>query len=257
MVDFKAAMFDLVIEAIRLCDQECGDAPATRRYRLRRTRRKHHLIVIADRMRRSSPAGQQPAGDALEKVASLVLYHRGSASSRASNLAPRTRREEKLLLSARVSWHRLSRIAGVQPLVRAAAPRRQSACRVAAVLRAIGQPGLVPEARARILEGHVSGRIDELVSVAREAMQSSARPSASSRSSAILRRCSDGRAIGSQSGAAEAQLQARTRPTKGERKMDEPGPASERGESQLRPSPGRLLRTPPSPCSALSRWSMF
>ena len=167
---FKAAMFDLVVDAIRLCDQECDGSPATGRHRLRQIRRKHHLIVIADRIRRSSPAGRQPAGDALEKAASLVLCHRGSASGRASKLAPRTRREERLLLSARVSWHKLSRIAGVQPPVPPDAPRRQSARRGAALLRAIAQPGLAPEARARILEDHISGRIDQLVSVVREAM---------------------------------------------------------------------------------------
>ena len=167
---FKAAMFDLVIDAIRLADRECPGTPSMRRHRLRRIRRKHHLIVIADRIRRSAPAGEQPGGAALEEAAALVLRHRGAAASPGAPLAPRTRAEERLLLSARVSWHKLNRIAGTQPAAPAGPPLRQRARSGAALLRSIARPDLSPEARARILEDHISARVDQLVHLAREAV---------------------------------------------------------------------------------------
>lgn len=80
----------------------------TLRAELRRLRRQHHLVVIADRIGRSAlDNGRAPPADLME-AAEAVLEKRGHGSQDTGS-GVRNVEEERMLASARVRWHKLVR----------------------------------------------------------------------------------------------------------------------------------------------------
>jgi len=76
------------------------------RAELRMLRRRHHILVIADRLQQSATEKGEALSPNLMAAAELVFEKRGH-TRRNANSDTRTAEEERYLGSARVRWHKL------------------------------------------------------------------------------------------------------------------------------------------------------
>lgn len=171
---FKRAIYGELIEAIREIDRVFGQEPYARVERLRELRREHHLIVVADRIRRHGGGPGDLSGDELRKAAAAVLDRSNHLVASGSKPArPRSHAEDNMLTSARVNWHKLMRRAGSRAELRGGWSMSPSGLRgVTAVLRKIRNPLLDPEQRGDILREHVQARLKQLAALAADVMSS-------------------------------------------------------------------------------------
>jgi hypothetical protein len=166
---FKNDAHDEFLTLIQQADRDFASEPSRRLERIRQLRREHHLIAIADRVRKSSPCPGELSGRDLRKAAEFIL-DRGayiSASGHPST-KPRDISEENMVLSARVSWHKIMRRAGSPAESRGGWRARKTIRGNAAILRKISARGLTPENRAEILREHIEEKVEQLLRVARE-----------------------------------------------------------------------------------------
>lgn len=172
--DFKRAIYGEFVEAIAEIDRAFVQDPHGRVEQLRQLRREHHLIVVADRIRRSPSASADLSGDALREAAAFVLDRSDHlVATGAKRARPRSHAEENMLTSARVNWHKLMRSAGSRAEPRggwSASPVRLRGA--TGVLRKIRNPFLGPQKKGEILREHVHARLEQLALLAAEAMRS-------------------------------------------------------------------------------------
>ena len=167
---FKSQAYDELIVRIRHADRELGRTPQARVERVRSLRREHHLIVIADRIRRSTQAPPGLPGSDLRKAAEFVLDRSALiAPGEGASTPPRSRLEERMVLSARVNWHKVMRRAGSKAELRGAwgagTPELHG---ITTILKKISAPRLGTEARAALLRDHIEERVRQLVRLAHE-----------------------------------------------------------------------------------------
>ena len=166
---FKSQAYDELIVRIRQADRELGRMPQARAERVRGLRREHHLIVIADRIRRSrlSPAGL--SGADLRKAAEFVLDRTASAANKDESTPRRSSLEERMVLSARVNWHKVMRRAGSRAELRGAlGAGRPELQGITTIFKKISAPRLAPEARAALLRDHIEERVEQLLQLAQQ-----------------------------------------------------------------------------------------
>lgn len=166
---FKNDAFSEMIARIQEIDRNYADAPQAREERIRELRREHHLVVIADRYRRSSPSPENFSGRDLRRAAEFILDRTAYIALNGEAVTkPRTKLEDKMVLSARVNWHKLMRRAGSPAELRGGWSGGKSNRGLTAILKRISAPGLTPAARADILRDHIEERIEQLLYVARQ-----------------------------------------------------------------------------------------
>lgn len=166
--DFRRAIFDEVVEAIQETDRRFADDPHARAQKLRELRREHHLIVIAERIRRGPTASRALARGGLRRAASFVLDRSDHIAADGGRVArKRTHLEENMLTSARVNWHKLMRRAGSRAEIRGGWGNAASGLRgTAGVLKKVGNPALSARQRGTILREHIQARLEQLVLLA-------------------------------------------------------------------------------------------
>lgn len=171
-LDFKSRIYGEMVEVIRTVDLQFADDPRVRVERLRELRREHHLIVIADRVRRESQSPRPLTGKDLRLAAEFILDRSDFIASGIERAQPRSRREENMLLSARVNWHKLMRQAGARAELRGGWHQYRGGIRGGATLfKKIASPELTPKARGRILRDYINDRVEQLLDIANEAMR--------------------------------------------------------------------------------------
>lgn len=164
---FKHRAFDHFCELIREADREFKHDPRTRIERIRQFRRAHHLIVIADRIRRSPGTPSGLSEEELRDAAAFVIDRR--CYGKEGRLMPRSRLEEKMISSARVSWHKIMRRAESPAcLFGGRGSGRPALRRGTQIFRKITAPGLTPETRAELLRAYIEDRVQQLVDLAGE-----------------------------------------------------------------------------------------
>ena len=160
------AEFKLLIQKV---DRDYGSEPQRRLECIRQIRREHHLTVIADRIRRSSASQLELSGNDLRKAAEFVLDRNAYiAVDGKSSTQPRSRLEEKFVLSARVNWHKIMRRAGSHAEIRGGWADRKPNRRTSAILKKLSAPGLTADKRGEIFRKHVEDGVQQLLSIARE-----------------------------------------------------------------------------------------
>lgn len=168
--DFRRATFDEVVEAIQEIDRRFAGDPHARVQKLRELRREHHLVVIAERIRRGPTASHALARGGLRRAASFVLDRSDHIAADGGRVArKRTHLEENMLTSARVNWHKLMRRAGSRAEIRGGWNEAATGLRgTAGVLKKVRNPALGPAERGKILREHIQARIEQLVRLAGE-----------------------------------------------------------------------------------------
>jgi hypothetical protein len=164
---FKSRAFDELCALVQQADREFRNDPHGRVERIHQFRREHHLIVVADRIRRCTAAPVGLSGCELRREAAFVVDR--SAYVMDGRAGPRTPLEEKMMASARVHWHKIMRRAqspaGLQGGWSAAKPELRGSTQI---LRKLTAPGLKPERRAELLREHIEERLQQLVDLVRE-----------------------------------------------------------------------------------------
>jgi len=170
--DFKRHIYGEFVDAIRRTDRAFADEPHLRAQKIRELRREHHLIVVADRIRRNAAEPRALPAEELRKAAAFVLDRSDHvAAPGAEPAGPRSHAEENMLTSARVNWHKLMKRAGSPAELRGGRDSGTPDLRGATlVLKKIRNPRLSAQARGHILRQHVQERLAQLVLVAGEAM---------------------------------------------------------------------------------------
>jgi hypothetical protein len=166
---FKSTAYEELQQSVQEIDRKYADEPQARVERIRELRREHHLIVIADRVRRSSLSPGEYSGEELRKQAEFILDRTAYIAADGEAVTqPRSRLEENMVVSARVSWHKLMRRAGSRAELRGSWGPRKSNGGTTAILRKVSAPGLKPDDRAEILREHIEERVQQLLYVARQ-----------------------------------------------------------------------------------------
>jgi len=163
---FKTRAFDELCDLVQQADREFRNDPRGRVERIHQFRREHHLIVVADRMRRSI-VRTDLSGRELRKEAVFIVDR--SAYVIEGQASPRTRDEERMIISARVNWHKIMRRAqspaGLQGGWRAGKPELRGSTKI---FRKLTAPGLKAEIRAKLLRAHIEECLQQLVDLVRE-----------------------------------------------------------------------------------------
>lgn len=164
---FKKRAQGEFLDLISRIDREFAGKSEERLVRLRKIRREHHLLIICDRIRRSSPTPDELCGRDLRRAAESILDRR-AYSAADSSVERRSHAEENMMVSARVDWHKLMRRA--QSPANLGTPWRGGKVKrgTTTILKRISAPGLVPQRRAEILLGHIEERLEQLLYVADE-----------------------------------------------------------------------------------------
>ena len=166
---FKNKAYAELIERIQQVDQKYAHEPRARVDGIRELRREHHLLVIADRVRRSSASPQDYSGNDLRRSAEFILDRTAyMTADEGAATQPRSRLEDKMVLSARVNWHKLMRRAGSRAELRGGWGPRKSNRGTTAILRKVSAAGLKPDVRAEILREYIEERLQQVLHVARE-----------------------------------------------------------------------------------------
>lgn len=165
---YKQRTYDDFIHLIRAADRQLSAQPYRRLEQLRRVRREHHLILVADRIRREAAAGRELTREELRAAAERIV-DRGArlGASGMDETRPRSRADERMMISARVHWHKLLRKAGSRAELRGiwGGKRHYSGIQTA-VGRIIGQR---PKKGAQeALREHIRDRLEQLLAIYNE-----------------------------------------------------------------------------------------
>jgi hypothetical protein len=171
---FRQAAYDRVVDNIKLIDIELATEPHRRTNELGNLKREHHLVVIADRIRRTSPGLSHPSAE-LRQTAEFILDRSAFIAAQGANrVPPRTAIEERMLVSGRVNWHKLMRRAnsraGTQGGWLTNSRTRRGSNHL---LRQIANPKTKPAVRGVALLKYIRERLEHLVSVSNEVTGSS------------------------------------------------------------------------------------
>ena len=167
---YKQRTYVQFVNLIRAVDRELGGQPYQRLEQLRRLRREHHLILVADRIRRESSAGRELSREELRAAAEQIV-DRGArlGATGMDETRPMSRADERMMISARVNWHKLLRKAGSRAELRGiwGGKRRYSGIQTA-VGRIIGQR---PKKDAQMaLREYVRDRLEQLLAIYNEVL---------------------------------------------------------------------------------------
>ena len=167
--DFKKHAFDELVLLIKQADREFASEPPARMDRQRELRREHHLIVVADRIRRGAPAAAELSSAKLRAAAEFILDRSAYLQAGEQTAPPRSPLEDKMLGSARVAWHKLMRRAGSRPELRGGWGSFRPAVRGSvAIIRKIASGSLKPAKRAELWREYLDERIEHLLAVTDE-----------------------------------------------------------------------------------------
>ncbi|MGE5563240.1 MAG: hypothetical protein ACM3ZV_08005 [Bacillota bacterium] len=167
-LDFKSDAQEEFLKLIKEIDRRFADEPQTRIFRLREVRREHHLLIIADRFRRASAPSRKLSGPELRKAAEFILDRSAHIAATGGGVPARNRLEEKMMMSARVDWHKLMRRAGSPAELRGGWGASKTSRGTSTILRRVSAPGLPPEKRAEIFREFVEERTQQMLYVAEE-----------------------------------------------------------------------------------------
>lgn len=163
---FRESVSTLIVQRIKIIEEECSGDLLGRSARLRALRREHHLLIVGDRIRRAS-IGTPPAD--LRREAQMLL-DKIELTEDGSTARARTRQEQKFLSSARVSWHHLIKKAGaraVDPRGGPRSPKKKPSIATPAMLRQLVANSLSDETN-RILRRYIAEQIEQIVVGAEE-----------------------------------------------------------------------------------------
>lgn len=165
--NFKQRSYEEFIVLIRKIDRDCAGEPYRRLVKLRDLRREHHLIVVADRIRRDGTKAGPLTREALMEAAERIVDRSGRSSAAAARRAePPTRLEERMLISARVNWSKLLSRAGSRTERRGGwGSKGKTGGTKTVIARLMRQ---VPDDRAKAFRKHVRDRIEQLVAISDE-----------------------------------------------------------------------------------------
>lgn len=165
---YKQRTYGDLIHLIRVIDRQLSAQPYLRLEQLRRLRREHHLVLVADRIRREAPAGSKLSLKELRSGAERVV-DRGArlGATRTEETRPRSRADERMMISARVHWHKLLRKADSRAELRGmwGGKRRYSGVKTV-VARIISQRR--KKGAQQALREHVRDHLEKLVAVSTE-----------------------------------------------------------------------------------------
>ena len=157
----QSEFLDLVLKV----DREFADQPEERLIRLRQIRREHHLLIIGDRIRRSSGSPDELSGRDLRRAAEFILDRRAHIAMD-SSIERRSRLEENMMVSARVDWHKLMRRARSPANLGSPWPGGRVKRGTTTILRKISTASPASERRAEIFRNYVEERLEQLLYVA-------------------------------------------------------------------------------------------
>jgi hypothetical protein len=166
---FKRDSFDRFVRRIKEIDAATMGL-AERQRDLRALRREHHVLIVADRIRRKFRSTSEAVPLDLGRAAELVI----DKAQLLGNLTglERTIEEQRYLTSARVSWHKLIKLADVRPVERrgVAGVRLGREIRSGSTnLRRLKNERLRPHEKGEILQRYISEHLQHLVAVADDA----------------------------------------------------------------------------------------
>jgi hypothetical protein len=167
---FKRESFARFITMIQSVDEALRDEPHARLQDLRKIRREHHVIILADRIRRRMLASTDRPDVDLRMAAELILdRHLYPPGHQPEGRLRRSRSEETMLTSARVNWHKLMRRAGSRAEPRGGWLEAKPALRgTAPILRKMANPELSPGDQIEVFRAYAEQRLQTLVGVSEE-----------------------------------------------------------------------------------------
>lgn len=155
------------VKLIRRIDEGFDGDPYGRLREIRATRREHHLLIVADRVRREAADGRRLSAVDLRNAAEKVV-DRGArlVVAATGTIEPRTRDEERMLASARVHWHKLMHRAGSRSEFRGGWGEKGGLRGTRVDSARIGRQR--PLLRAQLLREHIRDRLEQLAALSTE-----------------------------------------------------------------------------------------
>lgn len=169
-IAFKRLAFDYLVDSIKMIEAQFPDDPRERKEQLRRLSREHHLLYVADRLRRNlGQDGGQTAAE-LTQAARYILDRNLYPAATDPPFGGRTLEDRRALTAARVHWHKLMGDAGAKPPGREGGwSQPDRAFRGSAKLfQALDKPGVSQNHRSELLRKYVEGRLEHLVVVSKK-----------------------------------------------------------------------------------------
>lgn len=164
---FKRAAFDEMREHVRRADREFPNQPQARLERIHQLRREHHVIVVADRIRKSAAAPPGPSGPSLRDAAAFIVDRTAYVIEKRAG--PRSAAEEKMMTSARVHWHKIMRQAQSPAGLQGGwATGRRELRGSTQIQKKLNSRRLTPDKRAELLRAYIEERLQQLVDLVRE-----------------------------------------------------------------------------------------
>jgi hypothetical protein len=169
-IAFKKLAFDYLVDSIKMIEARFPDDPRERKERLRGLCREHHLLYVADRLRRSLGQDCEQTAAELTQAARYILDRKLYPASIDNPFGGRTLEDRRALTAARVHWHKLMSDAGAKPPGREGGwSQPDRAFRGSAKLfQALDKPGVSPNHRSELLRKYVEGRLEHLVAVSKK-----------------------------------------------------------------------------------------
>ena len=152
------------VRAIREIDEQFKEEPYKRLEEVRRLRREHHLLVVADRVRREAENGRSLGHEDLRKAAETIVDRTARVvASVSTTIQPRSHAEAKMLNSANVHWHKLIHRAGSRAELRGGWRDRTKVRGT----KVIGQKIMRqrPAIRTQLLREHICERLEQLAAL--------------------------------------------------------------------------------------------
>lgn len=155
------------VKLIRRIDEDFEGDPYGRLREIRATRREHHLLIVADRVRREAADGPRLSVEDLRNAAEKIV-DRGArvVVAGTGTIEPRTRDEERMLASARVHWHKLIHRAGSRSEFRGGWGEKGGLRGTRVDSGRIGRQR--PLLRAQLLREHIRDRLEQLAALSTE-----------------------------------------------------------------------------------------
>lgn len=168
--DWYSFLQDTAEEFVKLIgsiDEDLQGDPYGRLEEMRRTRREHHLLIVADRIRREAADGWRLSHEELRKAAERVVDRSARAIVPGTGVVePRTPDEGRMLNSANVHWHKLIHRAGSRSELRGGWGEKGvvRGNKVAGAKIRRQQPLL----RLQLLREHIRDRLEQLAALSTE-----------------------------------------------------------------------------------------
>jgi hypothetical protein len=166
--DYKKRTYENLIDVIRTVDRQLGGRPYLRLEQLRRLRREHHLLVVADRIRRETTSERNLSLKELRTSAERIV-DRGARLGATGTDESRTltQADERMMISARVHWHKLLRKAGSRAELRGTWGGRSQHSGIKTIVERIVGRRANPRAQ-QALRDYIRDRLEQLLAVANE-----------------------------------------------------------------------------------------